>query len=599
MRTFISFIKEFRFPKKEELSSAIASLSKKQFFFFITSVIIALITMICLLQKVNNSFMVTIPSGGGTITEGIIGMPILVNPVLALSDADKDLTAIVYSGLMRKMPDGTFIPDLAESYTVSEDGMTYTFILKKDLKFHDGTALTSDDVIFTIEKIKDVLIKSPRKARWDGVQVEKKDAGTVVFTLKQPFISFMDNTTIGILPVHIWKNVTASEFGLSPINIKAIGSGPYQIESVSKNNDGIPEIYKLKRFANFALGVPHIQYMNIISYANEKDLIQDLLSHTIDQAGGLSPENAIKIENSKYTIHTATLPRIFGLFYNSTANKIFNDKVIIRAFNQVLDRKAIVNEVLGGYGVAIYSPIPETIIRDDLNANREESSLDDIKSTLDKNGWVVGADGIRVKGGKTTVTQTKKVGKKTVTQKVVVNGGPITRLAFSLTTGDTPELNKASSLIKDQLEKIGAEVTIKVYETGPLNQLIRTRNYESLFFGQIVNHESDLFSFWHSSQKNDPGLNIALYSNKNVDTILEAAQKTLNRDNRISKYKNLINEFNNDTPALLIYSPKYLYATSSKLNNIMLDTLTTPSDRFISLYTWYADTDRVWKIFTK
>jgi peptide/nickel transport system substrate-binding protein len=149
------------------------------------------------------------------------------------------------------------------------------------------------------------------------------------------------------------------------------------------------------------------------------------------------------------------------------------------------------------------------------------------------------------------------------------------------------------------LEKLGASIEIKVYETGPLNNIIRSRDYEALFFGQIVNHESDLFSFWHSSQKNDPGLNIAMYSNKNVDDLLESAQKTLNTDTRLNKYQDFIKEFNADTPALLIYSPKYLYATSLKLNNINLGTLTNPSDRFLSIYKWYADTDHVWKIFAK
>lgn len=598
MRKFTSFIKEFRIPKKEELRGAIASFSKKQFIVFMIFLIISFISMIFLIQKVNTSFMVTIPDDGGTISEGIIGMPTLVNPVLALSDADKDLTAIVYSGLMRKTSDGSFIPDLAESYDVSSDGMTYTFILKKNAKFHDETPVSADDIVFTIDKIKDSLIKSPRKIGWDGVEISKKDDTTVVFTLKQPFISFLDNTTIGILPMHIWKNVSVSEFSLSPLNIRAIGSGPYQIESVTKNSEGTPEVYNLKRFKNFVLGTPHIKNLNIISFSNEKDLIKDLLNNSIDQASGLSPENAGDIKDSGYEIHTATLPRIFGMFWNSSSNKVLGDKTVINAFNKAINRKEIVDKVLSGYGTIIQNPIPETMSHDKAN-EIDAGSLEEASDILEKGGWKIGADGIRVSGGTKIITQTKKVGKKTVTQKVTVNGGPVTRLSFSLSTGNTPELKQASDLIKEQLEKIGAEVTVKVYETGPLNQLIRARNYEALFFGQIINHESDLFSFWHSSQKTDPGLNIAMYSNKTIDTILETIQKTLDKPSRDKKYKDFIEEFNKDIPAILIYSPKYLYATSSKLNNITIDTLTIPSDRFASIFSWYAETDHVWKIFNK
>jgi len=599
MHKFLTFIKEFHIPKKQELRDAIASFHKKKFFAFITMVIVAFIAMVVILDKINSYFMVAIPASGGTITEGILGMPTLINPVLALSDADKDITSLVYSGLMRKMPDGTFIPDLAESYTVSPDGMTYVFVIKKDATFHDGVKITADDVIFTIGKIKDPLIKSPRKIGWDGVTIDKKDIDTIVFTLKQPYISFLDNTTIGILPLHIWKNITEAEFNLSPLNIKAVGSGPYQIDTVIKNKDGIPEKYNLKMFKDYVLGTPHIKNLNFISFANEKDLIKDLINHSIDQASGLSPENTKEILESGYTIQTATLPRIFGVFWNSSNNKIFANRAVVQAFDKAINRKDIVDQVLNGYGTIIHNPIPGTILADTIDSTYSDSSIDEAREILEKAGWTVGSDGIRVSGGTKTVTQTKKVGKKTVTQKVTVSAGPITKLAFSLTTGNTPELKKASMLVKEQLEKLGAQVDIKIYETGPLNQLIRERNYEALFFGQIINHESDLFSFWHSTQQSDPGLNIAMYSNKTVDSILETVQKTSDSASRNNKYKDFVQEFNKDIPALLIYSPKYLYAVSPKLHNLSFETITIPSDRFISAYKWYASEDQVWKIFTK
>jgi len=598
MHKFLSFLKEFYIPKKDELLNAFASFSRKELFIFISSIIVAIVSVVIILENINTYFMVEVPTSGGTITEGIIGIPTLINPVLALSDADKDLTSLVYSGLMRKTTEGIFIPDLAESYTVTPDGMTYTFIIKKNATFHDGTKVTADDVVFTVNKIKDPLIKSPRKLGWDGVTVSKKDDRTVVFSLTKPYISFMDSTTTGILPFHIWKNVTNTEFSLSPLNIKAIGSGPYFISSLSKNKDGIPEKYTLKYFKNFTLGSPHIKYLNIVSYSNEKDLIKALTSHSIDQAGGISSINAKVVLDAGYKIHTATLPRIFGIFFNSNKNNIASDKSVIKSFNYAIDKQEIVDKVLNGYGSVINSPIPETILPDQDISSTVKTSIDDANDLLDKNGWILGADGIRVHGGTKTVTQTKKVGKKTITKTVQVSLGPITKLAFSLTTGDTPELKYAATLIKDQLTKIGAQVEIKIFEPGQLNQIIRTRDYEMLLFGQDIKHESDLYSFWHSSQKNDPGLNIALYSNAKVDSILEATQKMSSYEDRAVKYEEFINEFNNDIPAILIYSPKYLYATSSELNHISLNTLTIPSDRFVPIYKWYANIDHVWKIFT-
>jgi len=598
MHKFLSFVKEFRIPKKQELVDALASFSKKQFYIFSAITIVAFVSMLTILNQVNNKFLVDVPVSGGSITEGIIGMPTLVNPVLAISDADKDLVSLVYSGLMRRMPNGEFINDLAESYTVTPDGLTYTFIIKKDARFHDGKKVTSDDVVFTINKIKDPTIKSPRRMGWDGISVEKVDDRTVTFKLKQPFISFLDNTTIGILPVHIWQEIKDTEFNISPFNTKAIGSGPYKIESVLKNKDGIPEEYSLKNFIGFTLGIPHIKNITIKSYSNEKDLVAAIADGSINQASGISPVNASEVEKNSHVIHTASTPRLFGLFYNSTNNKIFADANVINAFNYALDKQEIVDKVLSGYGRIVSSPVPETIlVSSDVKNN---NSIEKANELLEKSGWKLGEDGVRTKGGTTTVTKTKKVGKKTVTEKVKVNNGPVVELQFSITTGDTPELRQATEIIKEQLSKIGVKVDIqKVYEMGPLNQVIRNREYEALFFGQIINHESDLYSFWHSSQRKDPGLNISMYSSPKVDKILEDAQKTINTEDRINKYKNLEENFNKDLPALLIYSPKYLYATTPDLNNINLESLINPSDRFASVYDWYANKDHVWKIFTK
>jgi peptide/nickel transport system substrate-binding protein len=600
MNNFLSYTKKFNTSNKPVLGNAIASFSKTQFTVFIISLAVATFAVLFMLIQINNTFIVEVPSEGGTITEGIIGAPTLINPVLALSDADKDLTAIVYSGLMRKGENGILIPDLADAYDVSANGLIYTFSIKKSATFQDGTPVTASDVLFTINKIQDPLIKSPRKTGWDGIVVTKKDNMTIVFTLSKPYISFMNNTTIGILPEHVWKNVTTAEFGLSILNIKAIGSGPYKIVSVSKNSDGIPQKYQLTRSPLFSLGEPHVKNFTIVSYANEKELINALVSHNIDQAGGVSAENAKLLTDNGYRISASTLPRIFGMFWNSVNNKVLADHTVISALDMALDRQAIIDQVLAGYGTIIHTPIPSTILPE--SGIYTNGTIDQANLLLDKAGWTMGTDGIRSRGGMTTVIQkiTNKKTKKVTTKSLTVpSKQPSTRLEFSLTTGDTPELKQSSQLIKQQLARIGVLVDVKIYETGPLNQLIRTRRYEALFFGQVINNESDLFAFWHSSQKADPGLNVAMYSNPSVDTLLLSAQKTLSPDVRMNKYKDFITAFNKDTPALLIYSPKYLYATSKDLDHILIGNVSVPSDRFSLIYTWYASKDRVWKIFTK
>ncbi len=599
MHKFILFVKEFRIYKKKEMLDAIASFSKKQFLVFSTILLIAFVLIIILLAKINLMFMVTVPATGGSITEGVVGVSTLVNPVNSFSYADKDLTALVYSGLMRKDTDGSFIPDIAESYTVTPDGLNYTFTIKQGLRFHNGTKITADDIIFTIEKIKDPAVKSPRKAEWDGINVEKIDDYKVAFTLSKPYISFLDNTTIGILPSSVWKDVNINEFTLSPFNnIKAIGSGPYKIKSVKKDDDGIPQSYKLESFKYFSLGKPLIKNITIVSYTNEKDLLKALLNNSIDQAGGISPDNIESIQKNNFAVHEIIIPKIFGIFFNKNKNKIFTDPSVIKAFDLALDRQEIVDQVLNGSGSIIHNPVPEKLAYDESSEIYKNAKVDEANEILEKAGWIKGEDGIRKKGGTTTKTVVKKVGGKTVKQTVKTSE-PETRLTFSLITGDTTDFKKTTEILKEQLGNIGAEIDIKIYETGQLNQLIKDRDYEGLLFGQFINHESNLYSYWHSSQINDPGLNIAMYNNKKVDTILESLQKTPEIENRTNKYLDLVKEFNNDIGSLLLYSPKYIYATSPNLNNYSFDNITLSSDRLNSVYKWAADTDMVWKIFTK
>jgi len=600
MQKIILFIKEFRIYNKKELLIAFNSLPKKTFRFFVITFLVSIISVILLISKINSMFLVEVPENGGTIKEGIIGVPTLINPVIANSDADKDMVALVYSGLMRKTSDGNFMPDIAESYDLSSDGKTYTFKIKDNIKFHNGNKLTVDDIIFTINKIKDPSIKSSKKSSWDGINVEKIDDYTIVFNLNEPYISFLDNTTIGILPQDLWKNVKNNEFNVSPMNIKAIGTGPYKIESVSKDNDGIPKIYKLKRFDSFILGKPLIKKIYIISFSNEKDMVKALMNKTIDQAGGISPENMDNVKKIKPIVYTATLPRIFGIFLNPKNNKIFEDKSVIKAFDLALNKKEIIDRVLKGYGSIINNPIPEKILNNTSNNEQFNNlNIEQANLLLDKNGWIIGDDGIRKKGGATSKTVTKKVNGKNVTQ-IIKENTPEEKLSFTLITGDNPELKEATQIIMEQLSQVGAEVdTTKIYESGQLNQIIRNREYEALFFGQIVNHESDLYSFWHSSQISDPGLNIAMYTDKEIDNILESVQNITNTKDRLSKYEQLVKEFNENTGAIFVYSPEYIYVTKHNINNIYLGNITIPSDRFTYVYKWSTNTDKIWTFFKK
>lgn len=567
----------FKFPRKETLSRALHALDKKEWYIFVLFFIVFTVSAFAILWRLNNQFLVDVPARGGSLTEGIVGTPRFVNPVLAVSDADKDITALVYNGLVRENGDGSISPDLAEEYTISDNGLVYTFTLREDAVFHDGTPVTADDVVFTINLTKEPNLKSPKRLNWEGVSVSKIDERTIELTLKQPYSAFLENCTLGILPSHLWKDLQIDEMSFSDLNTNAIGSGPYKINKIAKKSSGVPDYYELRDFKKFTGGDPYISKYTFRFYANERDLADALRGGQVEQASGLSPAYAATLETEGLHVANTTLPRIFGLFLNQNQAPLFTDKNVRIALDMAIDKNTIVQNALYGFGSTIDSPIPlNTLNREAKNTY----NIDQARALLDKSGWKAGADGIL--------------------EKKDPKGKSTGRLEFSIATTDSPELQQIAKLIKTSVEAIGGKVDVRVYDMGTLNQtIIRPRKYDALLFGEIVNHESDLFAFWHSSQRNDPGLNIALYTNSKVDGLLESLMGEEDPDIRKEMYDKLDSLMGEDSPALFLYSPDFIYVLKKGIHNIDLSNIAIASDRFANVSTWYTSTDRVWKIFIK
>ncbi len=571
------------FPSKDEVKKAILLFSKREYFIFLGLVVILCISTLAILSKINKAFLVTIPAEGGILTEGIVGTPRFINPILATSLADQDLTSLVYSGLMRKDSSSKLIPDLAVSYEVSKDGLSYTFTLRDNIYFHDGKRVTVDDVIFTINALRDPVVTNPKKNNWENVNIEKKDDKTILFTISRPYASFLENTTLGIMPKHLWDR---SPIELNETNINAIGSGPYKVKNIDKQSNGLINFYELESYKKYALGKPYIKNIILKFYANEEEMLSSLKNGEIQQASSITPSNALKLKDEDYRIESLTLPRIFGLFFNQSQNQIFTDKKITKAIGLAINKDNIVQDVLKEYGIVIDDPIPLNMlnyqkIKQSSSASQEEK-IAQAEDILKKDGWIKGEDGFL---------------EKTKTEKKVKT---VTKLEFAISTSNAPELTRSATLIKEDLGKIGIKVEIKTFEIGNLNQsVIRPRKYDALLFGQIINNESDLFAFWHSSQRKDPGLNVALYTNAKVDKILEDAFITTDENLRIKKYAEFENEIEKDIPAIFLYSPDFIYLISKNVKGFALDQIITPPDRFLNSYLWYIETDNVWKIFQK
>ena len=179
---------------------------------------------------------VTVPDVGGTYIEGIAGMPQFINPLLAqYNQVDQDLSALIFNGLTRFNGQGELEPDLAKSWTISDDGLVYVFKLRTDIRWQDNQPLTAADVIFTVGLMQDPDFPGvPYLGNlWRTVTVEQLDDYTIRFSLTEPFPAFADFTTIGILPQHLLKDMSARELLNHPFNLKPVGTGPFKLDEVT------------------------------------------------------------------------------------------------------------------------------------------------------------------------------------------------------------------------------------------------------------------------------------------------------------------------------------------------------------------------------
>ncbi len=570
--------RKFYLPKLEKIGNLLGtfSLTEKVIFWFFAFVLFG--STFLMLKEINKNFFAEVPKSGGEIIEGFIGSPRFINPLLAISNTDRDLTALVYSGLLKATPDGKVVPDLAENYEISEDGLIYTVTLKEDASFHDGVAVTTEDIAYTVRMSLDNIVKSPKRPNWEGVGVKIIDQKQIQFILKTPYSPFTENLTLGILPKHIWEKVEPEQFAFSQLNIEPIGSGPYRIISTKMNSSGIMEKYELKPFTKYALGEPYISKIIIRFYPNEETLINAYKKGYVEDINTISPEQARELGKNGSRIENVPLPRIFGIFFNQNQNAVFTNSEVRKALNKAVDRERIVREVLSGFGTPIYGPVPTTSQYFNKDIEGEFNPQKAIE-LLESNGW--------------EINEETKIREKTIKK---VN----TVLEFELATSDAPELKAAANIVKENWESVGAKVTVKIFEIGDLNQnIIRPREYDALLFGEIIGRDMDLFAFWHSSQRNDPGLNIASYANANSDKLLEQVRSSRDEEDRIEKFFKFQENIESDMPAIFIYSPDFIYITSNKIKGINLGQITLPSERFFGVHSWFIETENIWKIFSR
>jgi len=564
---------KIKFPSWQQWQKLPSVLTKKERYFILGLLIIAIVSLVIWLAVYNLKHTVVVANYGGSFKEGIVGSPQYLNPVLSeANDADRDVTELIFSGLMKYNNQGELVLDLAEKYAIGENGKIYDFFLKRDIQWHDKQPFTVDDVIFTIQTIQNPEYRSPLRINWTGVEVEKIDDYTVRFKLKTPYAPFLANTTVGIIAKHIWEKILPEKFLLVPENLEPIGTGPYKLKKIKKDKEGFVDYLKLEAFGQYEKNRPFIEKIELYFYPDEESLIRAYNRAKIDNLSLISVQNESKLQGlRKANVYQLSLPRYFAVFFNQSKSKVLSDKTVRLALNYATNKQEIINKVLNGEGQVVNSPIPAGVWGHSDETKVYEWAIDHANNILEIAGWKdEDEDGIREKEEE--------------------------KLEIELITTELKELQQVANLLQEQWSKIGAQINVKILNIGEIQQEhIRPREYQALLFGEVLGLDPDPYSFWHSSQKRDPGLNLALYDNSKVDTLLRNARQDLDPESRAEKYKEFQQLVVEDVPVVFLYSSYHLYVVDKKIKGLTIKSIVLPSKRFVDIQDWYIKTRRVKK----
>lgn len=495
--------------------------------------------------------------------EGVVGANSKVNPLFVYqNEVDRDIAALVFSGLTRLSGDGTPEPALAESWDVSSDGRTYTFHLRSGVTWHTGIQFTADDVVFTYNMLGDPLLQGdPDQAQlWQSIDCTAPDARTVACELPEPFAPFLSFASTGILPRHILEAVTAPNMLDDPFNLAPVGTGPYRLTRM----DALHAL--LVANEEYYLGAPAIEEIEIRFFRTVSSAAAGivrgeidglLVDLTIDPQDFLTLGDVEGVERHMFSRSAYT-----SLYLNNHETPL-NDHFVREAIAHAVDAETIIAELLGGRGLPADTPIaPGTWAHSDVNA--PELEIDLARNLLDAGGW-------ELPPGE-TVRRRNNV-----------------ELRFSLMTDQDPLRGAIADAISEYLLEVGIEaVVVREASNSLVTDFLIPREYQAAVFGWDPGADPDPYPAWHSSQAIGDGRNLAAYTSDEADAIMEAARQTTALEARRDLYAQFQELFVQDVPSVPLYYPVYTYFVSSRVDGIEPGVLFTLASRWANVHEWTA-----------
>lgn len=507
------------------------------------------------------------PAYGGTYVEGVAGSALNLDPLIAATAVDQDVSRLVFSGLTRFDRNGTIVADLASTFEVDPSGKVWTFTIRSDATWHDAVPVTSDDVLYTVGLVQERAYTGPFADAFRGVTVTALAPNIVRFTLPDAYAPFAGSTTIPLLPSHALGSATFAELARQPFNMKPIGTGPFKVSELDARQVTLvrsDDFYRTKP----ARSRPYLDKIVLRFYRDGSEALGALARGEVDGAGGLSPQDAGRARTLK-SVDLFSLPTndFTALFLNLRPTKaVFRDRVVRQAVATGIDRGKVLQVAADGRGSVADEFVPSTSWAFARDVPRYAFSVADTRAALDAAGWIDhDGDGTRDKAG------------------VVLD--------FSIATSDEPARLAAARQIADDLATVGMKVEVRALPFAELvDRVARQRDFDALLVGITVGNDPDPYPFFHSSQVNDPGDDFSGYWTLPLDRILEQARRTVDQAKRRELFAQVWNTIAADVPVVFLYYTDYLYAQSHTVQGFRVAPVSDPPQRFWNVEDWYVKT---------
>jgi peptide/nickel transport system substrate-binding protein len=513
------------------------------------------------------------PTAGGVYSEGLIGSFVRFNPDLDYYNAaDHSVDRLLFSGLIKFDARGVAIPDIAQAWGISQDGTLYNFALRENAVWHDGQRLTSADVLFTIDFLRSPYSSLPEDVRqlWNQVEVTAFDETTIQFKLNESFAPFLDYLTFGILPKHILGILTPDQIVNANFGLNPVGSGPYRLDHLIVENDQVKGAV-LSVFGGYYGQAPFIQQIVFRYYPDARMAFEAYMAGEIQGISEVTPDIlADVLDLTQLNTYSGRKPEMTMVLFNTknTATPFFDDKHVRRGLMFGLNRRWIVDRILGGQAIIADGPIfPGTWAYYD---GIEHIDFDAVQAgeLLKEAGYVIPAEGgtIRAKENQ--------------------------QLAFELVHPDDAQHQAIAEQIQKDWQAIGVKVDLLAV---PYQQLVsdylETRNYQAALVDLDLSHspDPDPYPFWHESQATG-GQNYSQWSLRSASEYLEKARTNVDPDTRTKLYKNFQVLFTREMPSLPLYYPVYTYAVDSSIRGVQMGPLFDTADRFATILDWFVVT---------